>query len=436
MTATRRARGLGGAFAALWGATAASNLADGVAVTLLPLAAAQAARSPGGVALVAGAYMSAWPLFGLLSGWVVDLVNRRRLLIAVNTARALVLVAVAVCAAGGRLSIPVLCAAALLIGVGETLADTALTSMVPAVVPPERRGVANARLESAINVLNQLVGPPLAGALLAAGAALAAGAGGGIYAVALVGLLLLPRRRFAVTAARAEGEGWRRELLAGLRTLWSQRLLRRLTVLTAAMNVAWGVWAALFVVYAVEPGPLGLSAPEYGALLAAMAVGGLLVAPAVDLLVRTLGVRRVLLLDLIGTVLLVAPAALGLGVAPTVVGVIVAGAGATVWRAIVATIRQNVTEHRLLGRVYAASRFISWGVAPLAALLAAALADTAGTRTAFAAAAALALTLVAWFPFAITADETRAAYTGARDTPAAAPTGPSLSGSDAVAETV
>jgi MFS family permease len=426
---SRRPGRLGSAFAGLWGATAACNLADGLAVVLLPLIAIQLTEAPSAVAAVTVAATAAWPLFGLPAGWIVDTVDRRRLLAAVNLGRAGVLAAVMIAAVTDQLGLPLLYAAALVLGVGETLADTTLTALVPMVVASGRRGAANARIETTINLLNQLAGPPLAGLLIVLGAAVAAGTTAALYALALLGLMLLPRRPFPsphrTTRARA---GWRQELTAGMKVLWHDRLLRTLTLLTAAMNLAWAAWTALFVLYAVAPGPLGLTPAQYGLLLTAMALGGLLAAPLVDPLTRRLGVRTVLLLDLIGTLALVAPPAAGLGVLPVAAGVIAAGAGATVWRAVAATVRQNLVDEQLMGRVYAASRFLSWGVLPAGASAAGLLAQTAGTRATLAVATGLAAALVLAFPLAIQGHDLDRAYTSGKDRSAPAPTAASTTG--------
>jgi MFS family permease len=427
--ASSRPGALGSAFAGLWGATAASNLADGLVLVLLPLVAVQLSDAPGAVAAVTVATTAAWPLFGLPAGWIVDTVDRRRLLAVVTLSRAGVLAAVAVAATTEQLNLPLLYLAAVVLAVGETLADTALTALVPMVVVPQRRGAANARIETTINLLNQLAGPPLAGLLIAAGAAVAAGTTTALYALAVLGLLLLPRRPFTSPRPPAgTRNGWRREITAGITVLWRDRLLRTLTLLTAGMNLAWAAWTALFVLYAVAPGPLGLTPARYGLLLTAMAVGGLLAAPLADPLARRLGVRAVLLLDLIGTVALVAAPAAGLGVLPVAACLVAAGAGATVWRAIVATIRQNLVDEQVMGRVYTAFRFVSWGVLPAGAAIAGLLAQTTGTRIALAVFSGLAAALVLAFPPAMRGHDLDSAYTGHRpdpDRPATAEAGSS-----------
>lgn len=404
-------------FGRLWAATAAANLADGAVLALLPLLALLLSASPGEVAAVTVAATAAWPLLGLPGGWLVDTVDRRRLLATVNAGRALVLVGLAVGAATGSLSLSLVVTAAFLLGVGEVLADGAFTALVPDLVPAPLRGRANARVETTINVLNQLAGPPLAGLLVTVGVVVAVGSTAALYAAALVGLVLLgartaprPTRPRPVSGRSADGHTWRDELTAGLRLLWSDRLLRWLTVLTAAMNLVWATWGALFVVYAVNPGPLGLTPAGYGLLLAGMAIGGIAVAPGIDRAVRAVGVRRVLLLDLVGTVLLVAPAAGGLGVVPVAIGVVIAGAGSTVWRTVVATLRQNLVARDLLGRVYTASRLISWGVLPVGAALAGLLAEAAGIRVAFAGATVLAVAVLLGFIAGLRRNDLDTAY--------------------------
>jgi MFS family permease len=414
----RRPDRLGREFSGLWTATAASNLGDGLVVVILPLIALRLSDSPGAVAAVTVASTAAWPLFGLLAGVAVDSLERRRLLLVVNGFRAVVLSAVAAAWTTDSLTLPMIYAAAVILGVGETLADTALTSMVPALVPPSRRGAANARIETTINVLNQLIGPPLAGALLAASVVLAASAASGAYLVGLLGLALLvsgPTPGRASVESKSHGSvRWRSRAVAGVVLLWDDALLRRLTVLTAAMNIVWAAWTAVFVLYAVSPGPLDLTPWQYGLLLAGMAVGGVVAGSTIGPLVRSVGVRGLLLLDLIGTVTLVAPAALGLGVVPVAVGAIIAGAGSTIWRTIVGTIRQNCVDDQILGRVYAASRLVSWGVLPIGAAVGGALAQAYGTRTALGAAALLATGVALAFGPMTRSDNLDMHYNGTR----------------------
>jgi len=384
------------AFRRLWFSAGAANLGDGLVLTALPLIALGAGASAGQIALVTTLMTLAWPVFGLHAGWIVDRVPVPRLLAFVNAARA---VAVAMLAVGIALDgpvVPLVFGAALIYGVAETLVDTSLIAVIPAVVPPSRLTAANSRMEATVNVANQLAGPPLAGFLVGMSAAVGASTGSALYALAALAALTLMRRVPTRIRLPDEPRGRVRE---GLAFLWRHPLQRDLTLLTAAMNLVWSAWAAVFVVHAVAPGPLALTPAGYGWLLTAMAAGGVAASLVTTTLQRRLGTGVLLFADCLGTVALVLPAALGADLGVVAAGLVIAGAGASVWRILVAVIRQQATPPELLGRVYAASRVISWGALPLGSALAGFMAAIAGVGAALIAASALAiLVAVAFVP--------------------------------------
>jgi Major Facilitator Superfamily len=400
------------AFRGLWFATGAANLGDGMTLFLLPLAALAVGASPAGVAAVTTVATLAWPVAGLLAGWLVDRADARRLLIGANLVRAFAVGVGALAFALDQLPMLGVLVIAAAYGVAETVVDTTLTSAVPALVPTSQRTAANARIEATINATNVLIGPPLAGFLAGLGLTHALGGAALSYAAAIGGALLIGSlsrrtRARAVSAASAadrpmrdeeqlvdagDGRAW-----AGLIFVWRHPLLRSITLITAGMNVVWAAWAAIFVLYAVEPAYLDLSAGAYGLVLTAMAIGGLAASGLVGAAQRRLGAWNVMIADCLGTVLLVAPAALNLGVAPTVVGLVVAGAGSSVWRVLVATLRQNLTPAPMLGRVYAGSRMVSWGALPVGAALAGVLAEVTSVRATFGAFTVVALVVLAVF---------------------------------------
>lgn len=398
-----RAFWLSAPFVRLWAATGAANLGDGITRFGLPLLALAVGAPPSGVAAVTAALTFAWPAFGLFAGWIVDRAPRGALLVAANATRALVAGALVIVLVTDSLTLPLILAAAVLLGVAETLVDTALTATVPLVVETSGYGRANARLEATINATNELAGPPLAGLLAGVALALTAVSGAGLYAVAALLLIGLLPRRSTGTAGRGEQpiEKAMSGLWSGILLLAREPLLRSLTLFTAAMNLVWSAALSLLVIYAVAPGPLGLSPAGYGTLLTAMAVGGLAASVITEPLRRRFGDARLLIADCIGTVLLVLPVAIGGGVVFVAVGAVIAGAGSSIWRIINATIRQNLTPPELLGRVYAASRVISWGVVPVGSLAAGFTADVWGVQFVFAAATVLAIGVaVAFLPFA------------------------------------
>jgi Transmembrane secretion effector len=166
-----RTRGLGPDFAKLWTANAVSNLGDGVTLVAGPLLAATLTRDPRLVAGLAVAQRLPWLLFSLVSGALVDRLDRRRLMVRVDAARCLAVGGLGVAVLADAATLPLLYAVFFALGTAETLFDNAAVSILPAVVPKDRLARANGRLLGAQMVANELVAPPLGGLLFATAAA-------------------------------------------------------------------------------------------------------------------------------------------------------------------------------------------------------------------------------------------------------------------------
>lgn len=369
----------------VWSATSFSNLGDGLYQIVFPLLAIRLTTSPSLVAGVSLMLSLPWLIFALQAGSIVDRFDRRKVMVWVTGLRVFVLFTLTLSIITNFASIPLLYLAALLMGVGETLVDTALTSIVPSVISKDRLSWANAKISAAQTVTNTFIGPPLAGYLAGMSFALATGSSTFMYAVAAVALISM-RGVFHVSPdenKQTEKRGWN-HIAEGIRFLWQNRLIRDLTLFTASMNIFWAGWGALLVLYAVKPGPMGLGEFEYGLLLTAMAVGGLLGSLFCERIEKILGTRNALALDFIGTIALVGVPALTTNPFAGGASVFLAGFGASIWVILVSSIRQKIVPANLLGRVYSASRFISWGVGPLGVALAALIAEIWSIRTMFA----------------------------------------------------
>jgi MFS family permease len=369
----------------LWTANGFSNLGDGLYQIVLPLLATQLTDSPSRVATLSVMASLPWLLFALQAGSIVDRFDRHKVMVWVTGGRMILLFLLTLAVIMNFISLPLLYVIAFLLGVGETLVDTALTSIVPSIVSKDRLNWANAQITAMQTVMNTFIGPPLAGFLAGIGFALATGSSTLMYIAAAFALLLI---RGTFTASSTVGSQssqhvWT-HLTGGLRFLWKDRLIRDLTLFTASMNIFWAGWGALLVLYAVKPGPMRLGEFEYGLLLTAMAVGGLLGSVVVIRLQKRIGTRNALVLDFAGTILLVGIPALTTNFWAVGASVFTAGMGASIWVILVASIRQQVVPSDLLGRVYSASRFVSWGIGPLGAAIAGLVAEIWGIRIMFA----------------------------------------------------
>ncbi|PRX49010.1 putative MFS family arabinose efflux permease [Prauserella shujinwangii] len=383
---------LGGAYWRLWVSSAMSNLADGVFRVGLPLVAVSYTRSPTLISILVFAMTLPWLLFALPAGALCDRFDRRRIMLGANGVRAGLLALAALAVAHDQGSIWLLFVAALGVGIAETLYDTASQSILPQVVRREQLSRANGRLQAAELTANEFAGPPLGGLLVVAGAAVAIASPAALWAVALGALLLVPG---SFRIERDSRTSLRADIAEGLRFLWRHKLLRTLAVMTGVFNFASNATFAILVLYAVGPGsPMGLSGAEFGLLLSASALGGLLGSFVAERIERTLGRARSVALTIgCGTLLVGAPAltsnALLVGGA-----FVVGGAGIIVWNVITVSLRQRITPDRLLGRVNSGYRLVAWGSRPLGALAGGLVAELLGLRAVFAIMALLALTLL------------------------------------------
>ncbi|MGQ0841051.1 MFS transporter [Actinokineospora sp.] len=388
---------LGADFGRLWTATAAANIGDGVVLAAGPLLVAGLTDDP---ALVSGAVFVQqlpWLLFALVSGALVDRLDRRRLIVAVNLARAGVIGGLALAVWSDQVTIALIYLAFFLLGVGETLADNAAGALLPAVVAPEALPRANARLMAVFYVGNQFVAPPIGAALFVVAAAVPFGVNAATFLVAA--LLIAALRYRQPPAEPGERKPLRTEIAEGMRWLWAHRLLRTIAVCLCVMNIALYAAFAILVLYAREH--LGLPEVGFGLLLTAGAVGGLLGTLVVERLQRWVGDSVLLRVGLV--IETATHVGLALTDDPWVAGAIMLAFGVhgAVWGVVAMSVRQRVVPDRLRGRVGGVSRLLIIGGAAIGSLIGGFIAREFGvTAPLWAAAAAMVVvTALAWRHF-------------------------------------
>lgn len=372
---------LGPDFAKLWTASTVSNLGDGVTLVAGPLLAATLTRNP----LLIGALMFAqrlpWLLFSLLSGALVDRLDRRQVMATVDLFRAVVMGLLTVAVLLHAASIPLLCTTFFLLGTAETLFDNAAVSILPAVVPKGSLTKANGRLLGAQIVTNDLAAPPLGGLLFAAAAAVPFLLDAASFVAAAV-LVAAMRGSFRVERpAGVERATLRADIAEGVRWLAGHQLLRLLGVAIGLMNLTLSAATAILVLYAQER--LGLGPVGYGVLIASLAIGGIAASLVAERVVGRLGpatTMRVGLLIEASTHLVLA-----LTSKPLVAGAILAlfGFHAMTWSVVSISLRQELIPGRLLGRVNSAYAVFSYGGSSLGALLGGLLAGRFGLTAPF-----------------------------------------------------
>jgi MFS family permease len=371
---------LGRDYRRLWTAAGVSTLGDGVRLAALPLLAASITRDPGAVAAVTLAGGLPWLLFSLLSGAVVDRVDRKRVMWMVDSGRALVMFGLATAVVSDATSIPLLVVVAFLLGTGETLFDNAAQSLMPSVATRDRLEEANSRLYAVQISSQEFVGPPVGSLLFAA--AMAApfflDAGSFVAAAALVlGIRTAPR----TPRPAAERSRLWSEIADGLRWLWRHRLLRTLALMLGVWNLLTTAAGAVFVLFATED--LHMPTAGYGLLFSAGAVGSIVGSVFATRIIRGVGPGRALLTAVVVSGLSYFVVALTSNA--YLVGVMgaIGSMVAIVWNVITVSLRQAIIPDELLGRVNSVYRFLGWGMMPIGAALGGVIASAFGLRATY-----------------------------------------------------
>ncbi|MCI0582916.1 MAG: MFS transporter, partial [Chloroflexi bacterium] len=116
---------LGRDFRWLWSSSLASNVGDGLLLSAGPLLVTTVTREPFAVALAVFVQWLPGVIVGIPAGALVDRLDRRRLAVVVNLARASVLAALTASIATGVISLPILYTSLFLLASAESIADNA-----------------------------------------------------------------------------------------------------------------------------------------------------------------------------------------------------------------------------------------------------------------------------------------------------------------------
>ena len=328
-------------------------------------------RDPFLIALVAMAGRLPWFLLALPAGVWTDRMDRRSIMVRADAIRFALAGAVATLVLGAP-SLPLppdagpgmilsLAALAFALGTAEVMRDNAAQTLLPAIVPAADLERANGRMWSVEQVMNQFAGPPLAGALIAAGLALPFALDAATFAAAavLVAGLRLPA---PVPAPR---RAFLHEMKEGFLWLKGHPLIRRLAVILGLTNAVFSAAITMLALYAQEL--LGLGAFGYGLLLTTGAAGGVLAGLAGPAITARLGPGRTVHLSMVIFALSYLLIGLVPHVASVAVGLFGDAFGGILWNVVTVSYRQRVIPPALLGRVNAIYRFVGWGMIPLGA---------------------------------------------------------------------
>jgi MFS family permease len=368
-TRTEPGRSWGGDFRALWFGQTVSSVGSQLSLVAIPLIAALTLHAgPLEMAILGGLESAPFVILSLPAGVVADRYDRRRLMIACDLLRALVMGAIPVIFVSGNGSFLWLCLAGAVVGSLSALFTVAQQAYVPEVVARDRLVAANQRLEIS-EAAARVAGPGIASILFQIG--------GGLLAIAIdavsylaSGVAIARARRTMTTGHTPVARPPTTAIAAGVRFVWHDRVLRALMISTATFNLATGMLLAQLVLFAT--GSVGVDAAGFGLFMAIGNVGFIVGAAAVGRLESRLGTGRVLLVAaVLGSLALWLIALAGFvgGFPLLVAGRFVGAFSAPTFNVVLVTVRQARSSESLRARVIAIFRTIDWGTAPLGAAL-------------------------------------------------------------------
>lgn len=350
-------------FSRLWLAQSISELGSWLgAIPLVAILVLDA--SPAQMGLLESARALASVLLGLYAGVWVDRLRRKRLLIAADVGRFVLLMLAVGLALVGVLGMAGLYAIAFCVGALTVLFDIAYRSYLPSLVKGDELVKANARLSTTASAA-EVASPGIGGALaqmISATFALF------VDALTFLASALVLSRIDGDEAQRSEESDARilQDILSGAGFVWDTPALRSLAIALSAQFFFGGFFAALyglFVLRSIGAGPFVL-----GVLVGAGGVGALVGAAVVERVTARLGLGRTLIVSLVFADLLAVLVPLAAlfeqpgAVALLLVAQLVGDIGFAAFLIVQTSLRQSLTPEHLLGRVNASFEFCVGGI--------------------------------------------------------------------------
>jgi MFS family permease len=342
---------LGRSFRWLLAEAVVTNTGDGVALAAGPLLVASLTRDPLLVSLAFMAQTLPALVFGTVAGTVADRFDRRRVIASVNLGRAAVLAVLAATVVAGRVSIAVVIVALFLLGTAETFADVGSSALLPRLVRRRDLGIANARLQGAYLLVNELLMPPVGAFLFAIGMALPFATDAACFALGAVLVMRIVMRpaRGGAGGPMPDRRSFLADMADGVRWLTGNPPMRTLALTIFAFNVTFGAAWSVLVLYAGER--LGMSAVGFGLLTTAMAVGGIIGTIAYGSLERRFSLADIMRVGLLIETFTHLTLALTTSAVVALATMVVFGAHAFVWGTTSTVVRQRAVPDAILGRV-------------------------------------------------------------------------------------
>ncbi len=368
----------------LWAGQFISQLGDRLAALAFPWLVYTSTGSALGTGAVFAVYTLPYVLFGALAGVAVDRFDKRRLMIAVDLVRTVLVVAVPFVATR---SLPAVFVLSFAIATAGVVFEPAKLAILPEIVTPGRLLRANSLFATSEN-LTEILGWALAGVLLASvSTAVAFRLDAATFAISAAALLLIRYQAPARAAAENSVRAVRAEMREGFHFLARDRGLRANTTMIVVCVAGLGASYPLTFLFAVEVLQGGTG--TFGALEAVVGAGFLAGSLALVALASRVRKGRVMIagLAIMGACLALVATTDSVWVAAVPFAIF--GIANAVVLIAVDTYLQEVVPDGMRGRVLGTRFTLTQGMYAVSVLVGGALAGVASVRVLFVVAGAI-----------------------------------------------
>jgi len=377
---TPRRATLGRDFWLYFGGQLTSQVGSSFTLFALPLLVFKLTHSATNLAVTTAANFVPYLLFGLVLGAVVDRVDRKRMMLLTDVGRALVIAVLPVLALAGALRVEDIYAVAFVQSTLGILFNCGEFAAIPSLVGRDDLVAANGRIQ-ATNSAGQILGPILAGVLvtlMSPADLLFFDAASFFLSAASLAVI---RRSFNAAdrpgSADAGVSGLLRDVGAGLRYVWSNPVLRSISLMMALINFVASTESSQLVLFAKRV--LAATDTQVALLYAAGAAGVVIVSMLAAPIRRRLSFAVTALGALVVAGLTVTAMAL-IGSYPAALVLWAASCGFGLLLNInTIALRQAIVPEEMYGRVVSIAQVLAWSAIPLGALAGAAAIQLSGS---------------------------------------------------------
>lgn len=340
-------------------------------------------------------------LLSLFAGVWLDRRRRRPVLIACSLGNAAVIALVPLASVTGLLSMGLLYVVVVLAGLLSMTFDVGALSYVPNLVQHRHLAEANGRIQAS-TAFAGVAGPGLAGLLVGlVTAPITLSVDAVSYLFSAAGLIAIRKPEPAPEVPEVK-PSVREAIAEGLHAVWGSRLLSALLTQGTALNLFFGGYITVFVVYAVRV--LHLRPYELGIVMAAAAAGSLAGAMTAGRVRTAIGLGHAMIINTVGVSVALLPLLIPQHASLATMIILVAAQLVYGWNIAMynvnsITLRQIVTPRRVLARMNATYRMVLWGAAPVGMSLGGVLGGAVGLRAALVISLALMASPLAWLFF-------------------------------------